>query len=70
MLATQLALLIDGAYAAMLVRKDPSVGQAAIAAARVLLKDAGIRKAPKSTSERVERQGRGNAMKSAARTKR
>ena len=38
MLATQLALLIDGAYAAMLVRKDPSVGQAAIAAAPKLLK--------------------------------
>jgi len=41
-LATQLALLIDGAYAAMLVRKDPSVGHAAIAAARVLLKNAGV----------------------------
>ena len=41
-LATQLALLIDGAYAAMLVRKDPSAGRAAIAAARVLLKNAGI----------------------------
>ena len=41
-LATQLALLIDGAYAAMLVRKDPTVGHAAIAAARVLLKNAGV----------------------------
>jgi AcrR family transcriptional regulator len=41
-LATQLALLIDGAYAAMLVRKDSTVGQAAIAAARVLLKNAGV----------------------------
>jgi AcrR family transcriptional regulator len=70
MLATQLALLIDGAYAAMLVRKDPSVGQAAIAAARVLLKNAGIRMAPKSTGERVERQGREHAMKSAAGAKR
>ena len=41
-LATQLALLIDGAYAAMLVRKDPAVGRSAIAAARVLLKNAGV----------------------------
>jgi AcrR family transcriptional regulator len=41
-LATQLALLIDGAYAAMLVRKDPAMMQAAIAAARVLLKNAGV----------------------------
>ncbi len=43
MLATQLALLIDGAYAARrLVRRDPSVGWAAAAAARVLLKNAGV----------------------------
>ena len=35
--------LIDGAYAAMLVRKDPAMMQAAIAAARVLLKNAGVR---------------------------
>jgi len=41
-LATQLALLLDGAYAAMLVRKDPAMMQAAIAAARVLLKNAGV----------------------------
>jgi AcrR family transcriptional regulator len=41
-LATQLSLLIDGAYAAMLVRKDPAMMQAAIAAARVLLKNAGV----------------------------
>jgi AcrR family transcriptional regulator len=41
-LATQLALLIDGAYAAMLVRNDPAVGRSAIAAARVLLKNAGV----------------------------
>jgi AcrR family transcriptional regulator len=41
-LATQLALLIDGAYAAMLVRKDPAMMQPAIAAARVLLKNAGV----------------------------
>ncbi len=42
-LATQLALLVDGAYAAVLVRKDPAMMQAAIAAARTLLKSAGVR---------------------------
>ena len=42
-LATQLALLIDGADTAALVRRDPSVGWAAVAAARVLLKSAGVR---------------------------
>jgi AcrR family transcriptional regulator len=41
-LATQLSLLIDGAYSAMLTRKDPSSTRAAIAAARVLLKNAGV----------------------------
>jgi AcrR family transcriptional regulator len=42
MLATQLSLLVDGAYSAMLTRKDPSSTRAAIAAARVLLKNAGV----------------------------
>ncbi|WP_426436649.1 TetR/AcrR family transcriptional regulator [Bradyrhizobium genosp. P] len=42
-LATQLSLLIDGAYSAMLTRRDPSSTRAAIAAARVLLKNAGVR---------------------------
>jgi len=41
-LATQLALLIDGAYAAALARRDLSVGWAAVAAARALLKGAGV----------------------------
>lgn len=49
-LATQLALLIDGAYAAALVRRDPSVGWAAVAAARVLLKSAGIQIAAEGAS--------------------
>jgi AcrR family transcriptional regulator len=58
-LATQLALLIDGAYAAMLVRKDPTVGHAAIAAARVLLKNAGIHiAAGKPTSPTFKHPGR------------
>jgi len=41
-LATQLSLLVDGAYSAMLIRKDPTSTRAAIAAARVLLKNAGV----------------------------
>jgi AcrR family transcriptional regulator len=41
-LATQLSLLVDGAYSAMLTRRDPSSTRAAIAAARVLLKNAGV----------------------------
>jgi AcrR family transcriptional regulator len=41
-LATQLSLLVDGAYSAMLTRRDPSSTRAAIAAARVLLKHAGV----------------------------
>lgn len=41
-LATQLALLVDGAYASVLVQKHPGMAQAAIAAARVLLKNAGV----------------------------
>jgi AcrR family transcriptional regulator len=41
-LATQLQLLVDGAIATDLVRNDPSVARAAKAAARVLLRNAGI----------------------------
>ena len=41
LLATQLALLLDGAIAAALVRRDPKVAQAAKAAAQVLLNAAG-----------------------------
>jgi AcrR family transcriptional regulator len=41
-LATQLSLLVDGAYSAMLIRKDPTSTRAAIGAARVLLKNAGV----------------------------
>jgi len=42
-LATQLQLLVDGAIAADLVRKDPSMARAAKAAAAVLLGSAGVR---------------------------
>ncbi|HET6972296.1 MAG TPA: TetR/AcrR family transcriptional regulator [Phenylobacterium sp.] len=41
-LATQLALLVDGAYSSVLVQKHAGMAQAAIAAARILLKNAGV----------------------------
>jgi AcrR family transcriptional regulator len=41
-LATQLTLLVDGAIAQDLVRDDPSMARAAKAAARVLLRNAGV----------------------------
>jgi len=41
-LATQLAILVDGAIAANLVRGDPAMARAAKAAASALLKGAGI----------------------------
>jgi AcrR family transcriptional regulator len=41
-LATQLALLVDGAYAAVLIHQDPAMVRPAIAAARTLLKVAGV----------------------------
>ena len=48
-LATQLALLVDGAYSAMLVRNDPATTRAAIAAARILLKNAGVNIVPSAS---------------------
>jgi hypothetical protein len=45
-LATQLQLLVDGAIATDLVRNDPSVARTAKAAARVLLRNAGVRVGP------------------------
>jgi AcrR family transcriptional regulator len=42
MLATQLAVLVDGAIAQNLVRDDPALARAAKQAARVLLANAGI----------------------------
>ena len=41
-LATQLAMLVDGAIAMAMVRDDPSMARAAASAARVLLASAGI----------------------------
>jgi len=60
-LATQLSLLVDGAYSAMLTRRDPSSTRAAIAAARVLLKNAGVNLSytqPSSTADQMARQDR------------
>jgi AcrR family transcriptional regulator len=45
-LATQLALLVDGAIAAFLVRRDPAVALAAKDAAMALLAQAGARQTP------------------------
>ena len=42
-LATQLALLVDGSIAQNLVRDDPMMARAAREAARVLLKNAGVK---------------------------
>lgn len=42
LLATQLAMLVDGAIAMAMVRGDPSMARAAASAARVLLASAGI----------------------------
>lgn len=58
--ATQLSLLVDGAYSAMLTRKDPSSTRAAIAAARVLLKNAGVNLSfaqPSSSADQIANQG-------------
>jgi AcrR family transcriptional regulator len=41
-LASQLAILVEGAIATALVRRDPGAAQAAKAAARVLLANAGV----------------------------
>jgi AcrR family transcriptional regulator len=42
-LATQLSILIDGAYAAVLTHNDPTMARPATAAARILLKNAGVK---------------------------
>ena len=49
-LATQLALLLDGAIAAALVRGEPSVARAAREAARALLRAGGARRIPSANS--------------------
>lgn len=51
LLATQLALLLDGAIAAALVRRDPSMARAARAAAEVLLDNASPGRRARSRKE-------------------
>jgi AcrR family transcriptional regulator len=50
-LATQLAMLVDGAIAMAMVRDDPSMARAAASAARVLLANAGVDLAKTSAVE-------------------
>jgi AcrR family transcriptional regulator len=50
-LATQLAMLVDGAIAMAMVRDDPSMARAAASAARVLLANAGVDLAEASAVE-------------------
>lgn len=52
-LATQLALLVDGAIAAFLVRRDPAMALAAKDAAMALLAQAGARQVPADRQEPV-----------------
>ena len=57
-LATQLALLLDGAIAAALVRGEPSVARAAREAARALLRAGGARRIPSAKSSPGRRRRR------------
>jgi AcrR family transcriptional regulator len=57
-LATQLALLVDGAIAQDLVRNDPAMARAAKEAARVLLKHAGVEAGGNATPKKPERGGK------------
>src|SRR3979490_3132646 len=54
-LATHLTLLVDGSIAQDLVRDDPSMARAAKEAARVLLKNAGIRIAVETAPKKSQR---------------
>jgi AcrR family transcriptional regulator len=58
-LATQLTLLVDGSIAQDLVRNDPSMARAAKAAARVLLRNAGIEAGGVDSAKKIDasRQG-------------
>jgi AcrR family transcriptional regulator len=67
-LATQLAILVEGAIAAALVRGDPTVARAAKSAARVLLTAAGMPQGEESRTA-PETMARRRAPKSAQRSK-
>ena len=69
-LATQLQLLVDGAIATDLVRNDPSVARAAKAAARVLLRNAGIEVDGQDVEKRPRRIMKKRASASAPPTRR
>src|SRR5882762_2902576 len=65
-LATQVAILVEGAIIAALIRGDPGMAGAAKAAARVLLTAAGVPD-PDAVPETVRRTARGRSRKSPAR---
>jgi AcrR family transcriptional regulator len=62
LLATQVAMLVEGAIIAALVRGDPGMARAAKAAARVLLTAAGVPD-PDALPRKRRRTGRGKAAK-------
>jgi len=64
-LATQVAILVEGAIIAALIRGDPGMAGAAKAAARVLLTAAGVPD-PDAIPEPVRRTARGRSRKSPA----
>jgi AcrR family transcriptional regulator len=64
-LATQVAILVEGAIIAALIRGDPGMAGAAKAAARVLLTAAGVPD-PDAVPEPVRRTARGRSRKSPA----
>jgi len=64
-LATQVAILVEGAIIAALIRGDPGMAGAAKAAARVLLTAAGVPD-PDAVPEPVRRNARGRSRKSPA----
>jgi len=64
-LATQVAILVEGAIIAALIRGDPGMAGAAKAAARVLLTAAGVPD-PDAVPETVRRTARGRSRKSPA----
>ncbi len=57
-LATQLALLVDGSIAQDLVRNDPAMARAAKEAARVLLKNAGVKVGADAAAKEPRRGGK------------
>ena len=57
-LATQLTLLVDGSIAQDLVRNDPAMARAAKEAARVLLKNAGVKVGADAAAKEPRRGGK------------